>query len=222
MDQMQLQRNIQRLKEALDKKDRAREEALRLSREITNISKKAIYLIHQEKFPPAVCLLASASKTNQKLKGALKDYPDLYYSGYIHNAQKELVEGMMLCAILTGMEIAVGLKNLDAEGLGVEPAAYLNGVGEVVGELHRHMQDLIIEHSTQSGFDRTKPIQQMFDWMEKILSFLVEFSQHDAVTGNLRYSVDIVRKIIKGARGTLLQFVTRERLIEKMEQNQSK
>lgn len=218
MSQMWLQRNIQRLKEPLDKKDRAREGALRLSREITNISKKSISFMHRGDFIAATRLLDSANKANRKLRESLKDYPDLYYSGYVHNAQKELVEAVMLSGILSGLESTIGLKNLDSEELGVEPAAYLNGVAEVVGELHRHMQDLIIEHSTQRTFDRTKPIQEMFDWMEKILLFLMEFSQHDAVTGNLRYSVDIVRKIVKGARGTLLQFVTRERLIKKLEQ----
>lgn len=115
-----LEKIMRPMKEVLDKKDKKRGKIFPLSRAIIDKSKKDALLLHRGKLVEGGNLLAEAGIANEGLRKILEEYPDLYYSG-IHDAQKELAEGMIFFSILSDVDIP------GPEDIGVEYPAYLNG-----------------------------------------------------------------------------------------------
>lgn len=191
-----LEKIMRPMKEVLDKKDKKRGKIFPLSRAIIDKSKKGALLLHRGKLVEGGNLLAEAGIANEGLRKILEEYPDLYYSG-IHDAQKELAEGMIFFSILSDVDIP------GPEDIGVEYPAYLNGLGEAVGELKRRVEDCIIKEDLESA-------QKTFDLMEKIRFVLMEFTQHDKVNGHLRHTLDMVRGTIEVARGKLTDVAIRK------------
>lgn len=74
--------------------------------------------------------------------------------------------------------------------LQVEPATYLRGLAEVVGELRRRAL-----HRLQTG--DLAEAQRLLNWMEDIYAILVTMDYPDAITYGLRRQTDIARSIIE-------------------------
>jgi translin len=80
--------------------------------------------------------------------------------------------------------------------LGVEPATYLNGLAEVVGELRRRTMD-ILRHGYSSEAERLMGV------MDDIYSILVTMDYPDAITNGLRRQTDLARGIVEKTRGDI-------------------
>lgn len=73
--------------------------------------------------------------------------------------------------------------------MGVEAAAYLNGIAEAIGELRRVILDLL----RRGSFERC---ESLLAAMDDIYSTLVVVDYPDAMTGNLRRTTDQSRGIL--------------------------
>ena len=113
--------------------DEAREKALHSCRQVIQHSARAIHALHHQEQDKAKQLLDSAYKLVQDINHDLSQHGELLHSGFVHDAQKEFAEAC----------ITLSLINKEAlpkpEKLGVSYAAYLNGLGEAVGELRRYI-----------------------------------------------------------------------------------
>ena len=91
--------------------------------------------------------------------------------------------------------------------LDVELPAYLNGLGEAVGELRRHLLDKLrggdVEHC-----------ESILAAMDDMYSVLVTMDYPDAMTNGLRRTTDSVRGILERTRGDLTVSV-RQRELER-------
>lgn len=194
---------IQELRARLADKDKAREDVLKISRQIIRNSAQSIKAIHRH--DEALCekLLKESQSLIERLSGALKTFPDLYFSGYSLDAQKEFAENSLLYGILIKKTLYT------AKELGVEPSAYLNGMGEVVGELRRHILDLVRHDNVRKG-------EQYLDIMEDIFHTLLEFDFPDMITGGLRRTMDVARSILEKTRGDLTQALNMAKLSDKL------
>jgi translin len=189
----------ERARQALDENNAAREESLALSREIIRTSANTIRAVHRGEFEQAAALLAPARAAAGRLRERLKDKPALYGTGYVHDCQKELAEAAITLALVKGDRVP------GPEELGVEFPAYLNGMGETVGELRRHVLDVI----RGGDLDRGEIILQR---MDDIYSALVTFDYPDALTGGLRRTTDSVRGILEKTRGDLTTSLRQDQL----------
>src|SRR5207302_6690834 len=113
-----------RLRAGLEGTNDAREMALKTSREIIRYSSRAIRAVHRLEFAEAERLLAETRGLVDQVKAGLAAHPGLFYAGYVHDSQKEYVEAAAMFAIVRGEAVP------PPEELGVEPAAYLNGLAE--------------------------------------------------------------------------------------------
>ncbi|HET6318724.1 MAG TPA: haloacid dehalogenase, partial [Chloroflexota bacterium] len=113
----------------LDRKNAAREQALRWSRELVRACANSIRAIHRREFEPAEAMLAEAHELNGRIGALLGGMGDIYWAGYVQDAQKELVEACCTLAMVQGSMLPAPAE------LGVAPAAFLNGLAEAVGEL---------------------------------------------------------------------------------------
>lgn len=194
---------ISELHERLSGKDKAREEVLRTSRQIIRNSAQSIKAIHRHENPLCEKLQKESCALIENLSHVLKTFPDLYFSGYSLDAQKEFAESSLLYGILIQQTFYT------AKELKVEPSAYLNGMGEVVGELRRHILDLIRHDDVERG-------EHYLNVMEDIFHTLLEFDFPDMITGGLRRTMDVARSIMEKTRGDLTQALNIEKLSRKL------
>jgi translin len=178
------------LRPYFEAKDEAREKALRSSRQIIRYSANAIRATHRREQDEARQLLTSAQKLIQDMNHDLDEHGMLLYSGFVHDAQKEFVEGCITLALTAGEELP------RPETLHVDYAAYLNGLGESVGELRRY----ILDNLRQNDFSRC---EELLDTMDGIYAILMTMDFAELITHGLRRTTDAIRGIIERTRGDL-------------------
>ena len=188
-----------KVRRKLEAKNGARDAALAASRELIRHCALSIRATHRAEQDQAEQLLAHARDLAAQMKGHVADYPDLYFTGYVQDALKELAEAHIVHALITGREIP------DPDALGVEYPAYLNGLGEAAGELRRYALD-IIRH------DNSERVERVLEAMEDIYSLLVTMDFPDALTGGLRRTTDMVRGVLERTRGDLTVAARQEKL----------
>ena len=174
----------------LDAKNAMRDKALVTSREAIRFSANAIRAIHRAEFDEAEVLLKGARTRVRDTAEELKNYLDLYYAGYVQDAQKEYTEAEAVKAIMQDLPIP------SYRDLGVEAAPYLNGLGEAVSECRRDVLDLLRAGNMERAAEVLKA-------MDDVYYILVTFDYPDAITGGLRRTMDMVRAVLERTRGDL-------------------
>jgi len=170
--------------------DAAREKVLPCCREVIRNCSQAIRAVHRQEFDQAAELLKTARSLLNDAQKAAVDYSELNYTGFFKDAQKEYAEGSILLAV-------VGGKQIPSPGsLGIDAAAYLNGLGEAVGELRRYLLDSMRQGDVSRG-------EELLLVMDDIYSVLVTMDFPDAITGGLRRTTDMVRGVLERTRSDL-------------------
>ena len=185
----------------LDRKNTAREQALRWSRDLVRTCATSIRAVHRHEFAEAERLLGEAHSLNKQICESLAGQGDLYWAGYVQDAQKELVEANCTFALVRGEPLP------DPTLLGVAPASFLNGLAEAVGELRRYLLDLLRRGEADD-------CERLLEAMDDIYSLLVTLDYPDALTGGLRRSTDSTRGILEKTRGDLTLALRQESLVE--------
>ncbi len=180
-------------------KNAARDAALSASRELIRHCALSIRATHRAEHTEAAQLLGRAKEIATQMKASVAAYPDLYFAGYVQDALKEFAEANIVASLITGGTIP------DPDELGIEYAAYLNGLGEAAGELRRYALD-IIRH------DNSDRVEKVLNAMEDIYSLLVTMDFPDALTGGLRRTTDLVRGVLERTRGDLTIAARQEKL----------
>lgn len=183
----------------LDETNQVREDALKLSREVVRISANSIRASHREDFDEACELKSMARKKVDETKAMLKEKLEIYYTGYVQDAQKEYAESELTYAIIRELPFP---KLAD---LGVEPPAYLNGLAEAIGESRRHVLD-VMRHG---DLDRAERILHI---MDEVYYILITFDYPDAVTQGLRRQTDMVRGVLERTRGDITILLQQQKL----------
>ncbi len=184
-------------------KNAARDAALTKSRELIRHCSLAIRATHRGEYAEAKKLLGTAQEVATVMKQGVAGYGDLYFTGYVQDALKEFAEANIVHALITGQPVP------DPDAIGVDYAAYLNGLGEAAGELRRYTLD-IIRH------DQLARSEQTLQAMEDIYSLLVTMDFPDALTGGLRRTTDMVRGVLERTRGDLTMALRQEKLEERL------
>lgn len=179
----------------------ARERALAESRQVVRLSANTIRAVHRHDFDEADGLLSEARGLMGSLKEHLADYPQIYWAGYMRDAQKEFAEANITQAIIAGRELP------SPSDLGVENSVYLNGLGESAGEMRRYALDAM----RRWDLDRAEAILAV---MDEIYGLLVTVDYPDAVTGGLRRTTDMVRGVLERTRGDLTVALQQRTLTE--------
>lgn len=186
-------------------KHAARERALQLSRTTTQLSANAIRSAHRHQFDEARSLLDTAKSRVAEMKEIQQDQPDIYYAGFVQDAQKEYVEANATLAFITGAPLP------RPEDLGIAYAAYLNGLGEAIGEMRRYLLD-----SLRRG-DASR-CEELLDLMDQIYTQLFTMDFPEAITGGLRRTTDAMRGILERTRGDLTTALRQQNLEQRLTQ----
>jgi len=190
-----------RIKSDFDAKNSTREEVLKLCRSLVQTSSYAIRSVHRGEEEEALGLLEEAGKLSESITHMTQDHPEVYTAKFVHDAQKEYAEARATYALVAGEPLP------EPEEIGVEYPAYLNGLGEAVGELRRSILDHIRE-------GRLEGASELLTYMDDIYYLLVSFDYPDAITGNLRRTTDMARAIMERTRGDLTTALRQSKLKE--------
>jgi translin len=187
----------------LEKRDATREKVLPLSRELIRYASITIRAIHRQEFEEAEKLLAEGKAVRESLEKAVRECEELRYHGFVRDAQKEYTEANAVFALVRGQ----GLPSPD--DLKVDYAAYLNGLGDTVGELRRYLLDGMRRNDLSRS-------EEILSAMDDIYTTLVTMDFPDAITGGLRHTTDQVRGILEKTRGDVTMAVRENELERKL------
>lgn len=179
------------IREEFDAQNDARDRALSQTRTLTRHCAHAIRAVHRMERQNAAAELEQAGKIVEMLITTLKnDHPNLYFAGYTQDALKEYAEARIVYALVDNEPLP------NPHELELEPATYLRGLAEAVGELRRRILDILRGgHSTEA--------ERLLKHMDEIYAVLVTMDYPDAVTYGLRRQTDICRSIIERTRGDM-------------------
>jgi translin len=192
-----------RICQDLAAKDVARERVLPLCREVIRHCGNAIRAVHRQEFDQAKKLLKSARKLLTEAEQSISGYGEFNYVGFVRDAQKEFAEGSITLALVTKNRLP------DPEGLGVDAVAYLNGLGEAVGELRRYLLDSMRKGDLSQG-------EELLSAMDDIYNVLVTMDFPDAITGGLRHTTDMVRGVLERTRSDLTLAMGQKGVVDKL------
>ncbi len=176
--------------EEFSAKHSARELGLRISREVIRLSANTIRTVHRREFEEARALLSQADSKLREAAPILAEWPEIYYAGFLVDARKEYSEATITLSLISRAGIP------QRSEVGVEMAPYLNGMGEVIGELRRFILDSLRRNETQR-------CEELMQTMDDIYSILVTVDFPEGVTGGLRRTTDAMRGVLERTRGDL-------------------
>ena len=188
-----------RIRQDFSARDAAREKALPLCREVIRHCSSAIRAVHRQEFEQAKESLQSARSSLNEVEQAVTKYNEFHYTGFVRDAQKEFAEGSITLALITRKRLP------DPDELGVDFAAYLNGLGEAVGELRRYLLDSMRKGDLSRG-------EELLSAMDDVYSTLVTMDFPDAITGGLRRTTDLVRGVLERTRSDLTLTIRQKHL----------
>lgn len=192
------------IREEAQKMHECREIGLTKTRLAIQSSAKAIRSIHRHEFSAAETLLGEARKIAEEARVALRPFGQIYYAGYLHDSEKEVVEAHAVYAIVKQEELPT------PDSLGVGIMAYLNGMGEAASEVRRFALDEI----RKGRIDESERILRQ---MELIYDDLITFDYSDSMTGGLRRTCDALRAVIERTRSDLTATASQRELVAELQ-----
>lgn len=178
----------------------AREVGLAKCRSLIQTSSKCIRHVHRRQFEEAAALLEQAREIGEDARRSLEPFGNLYYAGYLHDAEKELVEASAVLAIVHGRPYP------SPKELGVGIMAYLNGMGEAASEVRRYCLDEMRRGDLAQA-------EAILANMETIYDDLITFDYSDSMTNGLRRTCDALRAVIERTRSDLTMTMSQQALI---------
>jgi translin len=225
--------------EHLSLKHAARERALPKSRAAIRYCANSIRATHRQEFRVAEELASQAYALLVEMSNDLRDYQDVFYAGFVQDAQKEYAEAVTFAALVQHRPLPT------ASQLSIGWAAYLNGLGETVGELRRYILDQLrhatiesesesntchpersegsgtIESESESnachperseGSGTIENCESLLDHMDDIYALLTTIDFPDALTSGLRRTTDAARGVLEKTRADLTTAVGQAQL----------
>ncbi len=199
----------ERVLSRLEATNGARERALAETRQIVRMSANAIRAVHRDDFDEAARLVGQAREMKDALVAELREHPNIYWSGYVQDAQKEYAEANIVLGIISGRGVPT------PEDLSVENAVYLNGLGEAAGELRRYVLDALRRWQPERA-------ETLLVAMDDIYGLLVTVDYPDAITGGLRRTTDMVRGVLERTRGDLTVALQNRSLLDALERAEAR
>ena len=197
------------LRAEFDSKSAAREKGLASSRDAIRACGNAIRALHRYEVDTAGELIDNAQKRIDEARKALSNHLDMYHAGFLHDAEKELAEARITFALVTGAPFPT------PETTGIPPAAFVKGMAEAIGEIRRHILDLM-----RRG--ELKRCEELLASVDDMYYLLVTMDYPDGITYGLRRLTDIARSIIERTRGDFTTSTIQSSLRDALEQHAGK
>ncbi len=189
----------EKILERMEEKNAAREDVLKLSRQLIQHASRAIRAAHRGDWLAVDQILRDAGRIADAIRQVGDEHPDILYAGYTRDALKEFAEAHITRAMMHNEPLP------SPEDLGVEDSTWLNGLGEAAGEMRRYALDRIRRGDIEES-------ERILNVMQEVYAVLSTVDFPDAITGNLRRTNDMVRGVTERTRGDLTTAVRQEQM----------
>ena len=183
-----VKKSIEAAAAALQKSHDSREFLLRNTRAAVLASGRAIMETHRGNYREAEKMVAETA-------GMIKEYrkkaaPGLQY--LLVTSEQEMVEASALLAVVRGRQVPT------SAALGVSNEGYVLGLMDSLGEIKRHVVDLLRRNEAARA-------RKAFGRMEDMYAMLYPFAAMDRVLKEARRKMDVGRIQLEDARVLLVQ-----------------
>lgn len=179
---------IRAVRRRLDKKDKARETALHLSRQIIRECRVAISSVHKNADYSGH--LKIARNLYSDLRRNCSSNSELLFAGYVTDALQELAEAEIICSVASGKEVP------SPDALGITDEAFVLGMADAIGEFRR----LFLEELKN---DDIVEAESLLKRMEEFYDALMTFDYPDSLLPTKRKQ-DVARGIVEKSRGEIV------------------
>jgi translin len=197
------------IQEYLDKRDSAREKALKLSRNIIRLSGRAVNALVKGEINKAREELDKLVQETERFKKILEPFPELRASGFYNNAMSEYAEAFILYKLVTEEGIP------SPQELEIPPAPYLQGLGDVVGELRRTILEKLKKDDVESCW-------RLLEYMEAIQENMGGLDYPEPLIPGVRHKADTARKLVDLTKAFLVDIESRKKLTRLLKEFESR
>ncbi|MBW2992775.1 hypothetical protein KY345_06170 [Candidatus Woesearchaeota archaeon] len=190
------EKDFNEMVEEYSRSDSAREDLIKLGRDIIKVSKQIIYNTHRNDLAKAEENVKKIRELMQKFKQTAEKSPELLYSGTFRTTTQEFVEAVAYFNFVKDKKIP-SKKELD-----VSTEGYLLGLCDLTGELVRNA----IISATKEKHEEVKSIHEL---VEEIFNNLLQF---DFRSGELRKKFDSVKYDLKKLEDLVLQLKLKDKI----------
>jgi translin len=200
----ELDRTVAAIDLQLDRAHAAREVALPACRRAIRAAGSAIRAVHRLDPAEATRLTGEADDAIREAQRAVAPFPAVAHAGFLHDAEKEVVEAHLVAALVAGSPLP-GPGELD-----VSPTSWMRGLAEAASELRRHLLDRLRDGDLDRGLE-------LLEAMDDVYAALVVVDYPDAVTHGLRRTLDALRAVLERTRSDVTTTVLQTRLQRALE-----
>ncbi len=199
--------DLGRIREELDEKDQAREASIKKTRILIRTCGDGIRALHRGEGKKVEEAAGQAQSFVTEIRDDLRDHPDILNSSSVRAGFVEYAEFVMVMKLLNEKTIP-SISEVD-----IPPVAYLNGMGDAIGEIRRHILDLLRRGETSEAEEYLVIAQNMYD-------LLMTFDYPKAIIGGLRRRQDVARSLLERTRADVTNAVLQKNLSDRLEGSQ--
>lgn len=200
---------IEDVKDRLDAYLDLREQGIKQSRKVVELSRGLIVEIHNR---------ASTIDTSRKelleefhkVQKKMKQDPRLKHAGFWRNAMQEFTEAITFHSLLTSFLSEGQAKLPSPEELGVTDKAFVLGLADVPGEIKREVLHYIKEENFKNA-------GELLGFIDKIYQKLMKFDYPHSVLPGFKKKRDVIRGISLSTHETLIKTEKEAKLRESLE-----
>jgi len=172
----------------LEELERAREELLKLSRELRILASKAIVAIHEDKFELADENIMKGAEIIARLR-EFQRFPEIF--SITLEPMQEFAEAIFFEKAVKGdFDFSMDFE--------ISHSAFITGLADAIGELRRFALSKMISNELEKA-------EEILGIMERIYSELLSFASFpDKLVPNLRQKLDVARAGIERTKSDLL------------------
>jgi len=180
----------------LSRREDLRDRMIKMGRDIIKLSGWAINSVHRGLLDEVRQYIEQMDKLVREFLELAESDSFLRESGFTYNVLAEYVEAKLFYSIV------VEGKLLSPQQLGVYEVPYLQGVGDVLGELRRLALDFMRD-------GRLAEAEKLLEIMESMYYELRALEYPDALMPGVRHKVDVARRLIDDTKSLLLSLKAR-------------
>lgn len=180
--------------------NKARDLLINEMHEVLKVTREAISAIHRNEIKKAEKSIENAQTKMKSAQIHLEKLSQLPVIGLVHDAEGEVAEAALFLAFRQQHTL------LPPEEIGVTEVGYLQGLGDLVGELRRYAIDSLTN-------DNLEEAKRAFTEMEQIYAILITFDFPRGLTKGVRRKTDVARGLIERTRADLSSAIENRRLL---------
>lgn len=184
--------DFNRMRKAISKFDMDRESLIRLSRDVLQLSKGAIYSVHRDELAVAQKKISQAKTIIKKARKSIRKDHNLDQLSMYNGALQEFTEAV------TFLGFVKTKKLMTSSAVGVDAENYLLGICDLTGELARRAVLLATKK-------KDKELMEIRDVIDEIQGQFIQFNlrnselrkKYDSIKWNLKKVEDLVYDLSK-------------------------